>query len=101
MNIYVGNLPYQVNDNKLHTAFSEFGTVESARVVTDRDSGRSKGFGFVEMPNNEEAKKAIEGLNGAAMDGRNITVNESRPKPAGDSRGGGHRGGGGGRRDRY
>jgi RNA recognition motif-containing protein len=105
MNIYVGNLPYQVNDNRLHTAFSEFGTVDSARVITDRDSGRSKGFGFVEMPNGDEAKKAIESLNGTSLEGRNITVNESRPKPAGGdfrggSGGGGYRGGGG-RRDRY
>jgi RNA recognition motif-containing protein len=104
MNIYVGNLPYQVNDNSLQAAFSVHGSVDSARVVTDRDSGRSKGFGFVEMTNADEAKKAIEALNGSSLEGRNITVNESRPKPAGGgdyrSSGGGNRGGGG-RRDRY
>ena len=93
MNIYAGNLAYSVTDHSLQETFEAFGTVDSARVIQDRDSGRSKGFGFVEMPNNDEAKAAIEGLNGKDIDGRNITVNESRPKPQGGGGGGGGRGG--------
>jgi RNA recognition motif-containing protein len=97
MNIYVGNLSYQVNDNTLQKAFEPYGTVDTARVVMDRDSGRSKGFGFVEMPNKEEAQAAINALNGKELEGRAITVNEARPKPSGGGggRGGGYGGGGG------
>jgi RNA recognition motif-containing protein len=99
MNIYVGNLAYEVTEDELKTAFQAHGTVESARVIMDRNTGRSKGFAFVEMSNSEEAKAAIEALNGTEMSGRSITVNEARPKPQpGDSRGGGggSRGGFGG-----
>ena len=93
MNIYAGNLAYAVTDQSLREAFEEFGTVDSAKVIQDRDSGRSKGFGFVEMPTEEEARAAIEALNGKEIEGRNVTVNEARPKPQG-----GGRGFGGGRR---
>jgi len=88
MNIYVGNISYSTSETNLEQAFSAFGTVESARIITDRDSGRSKGFGFVEMPEQKEAEAAIAALNGSELDGRSITVNEARPKPAG---GGGNR----------
>ena len=104
MNIYVGNLGYEVTDNELQAAFEAYGEVDSAKVIMDRDTGRSKGFGFVEMPEKEEALKAIEGLNETELGGRNISVNEARPKPKSDSRGGrgGGRGGGfGGGRSRY
>jgi RNA recognition motif-containing protein len=100
MNIYVGNLPYTVADDDLRTAFEEYGSVDSARVIMDRDSGRSKGFGFVEMGNDAEATAAIEGLNGTDLGGRSLTVNEARPRAErGGSRGGG--GGGFDRRPRY
>ena len=79
-NLYVGNLSYSVNDGELEALFAQFGTVSSARVITDRDSGRSKGFGFVEMPNDDEAQKAIEGLNDKENNGRKLTVNEARPR---------------------
>jgi len=95
MNIYVGNLPYSAGDDTLNTMFSEFGSVDSARVIMDRDSGRSKGFGFVEMSSDAEAKAAMEALNGQDNDGRAMTVNEARPRAERGSRGGG----GGG--DRY
>ena len=97
MNIYVGNLSYSTQDDDLNEAFAQYGEVQEARVIQDRESGRSRGFGFVEMTNDEEARKAIEALNGADLQGRKITVNEARPKerrPAGG--GGGGRGGGGG-----
>ncbi|MBN1903095.1 RNA-binding protein [Candidatus Sumerlaeota bacterium] len=81
MNIYVGNLSYQMNESDLKTMFEAYGTVDSARIVTDRDTGRSKGFGFVEMPDQEQAQAAIKGLHETEMSGRNITVNEARPKP--------------------
>jgi len=96
MNIYVGNLPYGVTDEDLRDSFSNHGQVESARVITDRDTGRSKGFGFVEMPSNSEAEAAIQALNGQDMQGRVLTVNESRPRE--ENRGGGGGGGGGGGR---
>ena len=83
MNIYAGNLAYSVTDQSLEELFSEFGTVTSARVIQDRDTGRSKGFGFVEMSTNEESSAAIEALNGKEIDGRAVTVNEARPKPQG------------------
>ena len=92
MDIYVGNLPWSCNDDDLRDLFQPFGEVEGARVIMDRETGRSRGFGFVQMPSNEEASKAIEGLNGQDMDGRPLRVNESQPKP----RGGGYGGGGGG-----
>ena len=77
--LYVGNLPYSVNEQELVDKFGAFGTVESATLITDRDSGRSKGFGFVEMATDAEALKAIEEVNGTDYDGRPITVNEARP----------------------
>jgi len=80
MNIYVGNLPYAVDRDELRDIFAAYGEVAAARVVTDRESGRSKGFGFVEMPNDEEAKKAIEALNGNEIGGRKAVVNEARPR---------------------
>lgn len=80
MNIYVGNLSYNTAEPDLEAAFRQFGTVTSARVVTDRFSGRSRGFGFVEMPSDSEANAAIQGLNGKDLNGRTITVNESKPR---------------------
>lgn len=80
MNIYVGNLDYKVNENELSGLFEEFGTVSSAKIITDKYNGRSKGFGFVEMENENEANKAIESLNGTTMGTREIVVNEARPK---------------------
>jgi hypothetical protein len=94
--LYVGNLSYSVRDNDLEQAFGEYGTVASAKVMMERDTGRSKGFGFVEMGTDAEALAAIEGLNGHSLEGRALTVNEARPmepRPAG----GGFGGGGGGR----
>lgn len=81
--IYVGNLPYSVDDAALRQNFSEYGNVSSAKVMMDRDSGRSKGFGFVEMSSTEEVQAAISGLNGMSVGGRSIVVNVSRPKEAG------------------
>lgn len=78
--IYVGNLSFNVADDTLSGLFSKFGTVSSCKVITDRDSGRSKGFAFVEMSNNDEAQKAIMGLNGNDLDGRNLKVNEAKPQ---------------------
>src|SRR4030095_572999 len=99
--IYVGGLPYATTDAQLQDLFSTHGTVESARVITDKFTGRSRGFGFVEMASNGEAPNAIQALNGTDLDGRNLTVNEARPqeKRAGGGfgdRGGERRGGGGG-----
>src|SRR5689334_24998419 len=78
--LYVGNLAYSVRDDSLEQRFAEFGTVTSAKVMMDRDTGRSKGFGFVEMGSDAEAQAAIRGLNGRSFDGRDLTVNEARPK---------------------
>jgi RNA recognition motif-containing protein len=100
MNIYVGNLPYNVVEEDLKEIFEEYGEVTSVKIISDKLSGRSKGFGFVEMDNSSEANKAIEELNNAELGGRNIKVNESRPK-SNDSRGGGNRRGGHGRGGRY
>ena len=97
MDIYVGNLAYATSDEDLRNQFAAFGTVSSARVCVDRMSGRSKGFGFVEMPNKEEAAAAIAAMNGKDIDGRALRVNESQPKPREERRGGG--GFGGGRRE--
>lgn len=88
--LYVGSLSYDTTDDGLKTAFSEAGTVESAVVIMDKMSGRSKGFGFVEFSSDEEAKKAIEMFNGKELDGRTLVVNEARP-PRTDQRGGGNR----------
>jgi RNA recognition motif-containing protein len=96
MRIYVGNLPYSVTDEELRDTFGEFGELVSAEVVTDRFSGQSKGFGFVEMPNNAEADQAIKALNDQPLKGRKLTVNEARPRADRNRRGGGGGGGGGG-----
>ena len=92
--LYVGNLSYNTTSSDLEQLFSQHGTVQSAEVIQDRDTGRSKGFGFVEMGSDEEATAAINALNGAEHDGRNLTVNEAKPK---EPRSGGGYGGGGGR----
>ncbi len=99
--IFVGNFSFNTTDADLRQWFQAHGSVESATVVTDRDTGRSRGFGFVEMPNNSEAEAAIAALNGSDAGGRPLTVNEARPKP--ERAGGGFRGGrgGGGGRDDY
>jgi RNA recognition motif-containing protein len=97
--LYVGNLAYRVSDGDLQQMFEAFGTVQSAQVIMDRDTGRSKGFGFVEMGSDQEAQAAITGLNGKEFEGRALTVNEARPKTEGGGGGrGGHGGGGYGRR---
>jgi RNA recognition motif-containing protein len=90
MNIYVGNLALQVTDDDLRLAFENFGKVESAKIVTERFSDESRGFGFVEMPDNREAREAVEGLNGTELKGRGMIVNEARPRSQG-RRGGGRR----------
>lgn len=96
VNIYVGNLPYNTTDDELQTLFSQFGNVERAQVIMDRETGRSRGFGFVEMPESDEGQRAIEELNGREYGGRALTVNEARPRS--DDRGGGGGGRGGGYR---
>jgi RNA recognition motif-containing protein len=98
MDIYVGNLPYSVNDSALKEMFDQYGSVTSARVIIDKFSGDSKGFGFVEMPEKSEADAAIAALDGKDFDGRAMRVNESQPKPRNDrgGGGGGGRGGAGG-----
>ena len=90
--LYVGNLAYSVRDESLHQAFSQFGTVTSAKVMMDRETGRSKGFGFVEMGSDAEAQSAINGMNGQPLGGRAVVVNEARPR---EERPGGYGGGGG------
>ena len=94
--LYVGNLPYSFRDQDLEQAFSEFGAVNSAKVMMERDTGRSKGFGFVEMGNDAEAQAAVNGMNGQPLGGRSIVVNEARPMEARPPRSGGGYGGGGG-----
>ena len=96
--LYVGNLPYTIDDAGLESQFAAYGKVDSARVITDRDTGRSKGFGFVEMAADDEADKAIEALNGQPMGGRNLTVSEARPQAPREGGGGGMGRGGGGPR---
>ena len=101
-NIFVGNLNFRATEESLRALFERYGVVDSARIMTDRDTGRSRGFGFVEMANDSEADQAITGLNGYSMEGRALNVNEARPKPersfgAGAGRGPGGRAGGGGR----
>jgi len=94
--LYVGNLPYSVRDDDLHQAFSAFGAVSSAKVMMERDTGRSKGFGFVEMGSDNEAQAAIEGMHGQSLAGRALVVNEARPMAPRPPRSGGFGGGGGG-----
>ncbi len=97
--LHVGNLSHEITDTDLQQIFAAFGTVQSAKVIMDRDTGRSKGFGFVEMASDQEAQAAIAGLSGKEVGGRNLTVNEARPR---EDRGGGGRGGqGGGGRGGY
>jgi cold-inducible RNA-binding protein len=107
-NIFVGNLSFNTNEEELRQMFEAYGQVDRVSIMTDRDTGRSRGFGFVEMANNEEGEKAITALNGSQVGGRALNVNEARPKTeraggGGRDRGGdrGGHGGGGGRRDRY
>ncbi len=98
--LYAGNLPYTITEEELNTFFAQAGAVESVRIIIDRDTGRSKGFGFVEMATDEEAKKAIETLNGQDVGGRPIKINEANPqerRPGGGMSAGGGYGGGGGR----
>ncbi len=92
--LYVGNLSYNLRDSDLEDMFAAYGSVQSAQVIMDRDTGRSKGFGFVEMSSDQEAQEAINAMNGKEIDGRSLTVNEARPREEGG--GGGRRGGGGG-----
>lgn len=100
--LYVGNLSYDVTNESLEELFASYGSVRSAQVITDRDTGRSKGFGFVEMADDNAARQAIEGLNEKEHDGRPLTVNEAKPREdRGGSRGGGGYGGGGGGRGGY
>ena len=101
-NIFVGNLNFGATEDAVRSLFEAYGTVERVSIITDRDTGRAKGFGFVEMSANAEADQAIAGLNGRELDGRALNVNEARPKPTGGAGGGGGRGrtgggGGGGR----
>jgi RNA recognition motif-containing protein len=106
MNIYVGNLPFGTSEDDLRQIFEAYGEVSSAKIITDRLSGKSRGFGFVEMPNQDEAQAALDQLNGSDMDGRALTVSEARPREGGGGGrggrggGGGYRGGGGRDRDR-
>ncbi len=99
--LYVGNLSYEVSSSDLEALLSPHGTVQSAEVIMDRDTGRSKGFGFVEMGSDTEAQAAISALNGQDQGGRALTVNEAKPRQPRTGGGGGYGGGGGGRRDRY
>jgi len=97
MNIFVGSLPFSIEEADLRESFEAYGAVDSVKIISDKFTGRSKGFGFVEMPNDDEAQKAIDELNGATVQGRAIVVNKSEPKPEGERRsfgGGGNRGGG-------
>ena len=94
--LYVGNLPYPVRDSDLEQAFGQFGTVTSAKVMMDRETGHSKGFGFVEMGSDAEAQAAINGMNGQPLGGRSVVVNEARPMESRPPRSGGYGGGGGG-----
>lgn len=98
MNIYVGNLSFNATENDIEDAFSEYGDVSSVNIIKDRDTGRSRGFAFVEMRDGAQGKEAIEGVNLKDIAGRSVTVNEARPR---EDRGGGGGGGGGGRRDRW
>jgi len=102
MKLYVGNLSYEAGEPELRELFGAYGTVDSVAVITDRETGRSKGFGFVEFGNDAEAQAAISGLNGKEVSGRALTVSLARPKSdSGGNRGGGYNSGGSGRRNRY
>jgi len=104
MNIYIGNLPFNMGEEDLREIFEEYGEVSSAKIISDKMTGRSKGFGFVEMEDDESANNAIKELNNAEVSGRNIKVNESKPRENNFRGGGDRRGGGGGgfqRRNRY
>jgi RNA recognition motif-containing protein len=101
-NIYVGNLAFTATDDDLRSAFEEYGEVTSVNIIMDRETGRSRGFAFVEMANEDQAKEAIENLDGAGIGGRNVSVNEARPRePRGGGRGGDRGGRGGNRGGRY
>ncbi len=101
-NIFVGNLSFGATETTLRSLFERYGVVDRVSIVTDRDTGRSRGFGFVEMPNDNEGDQAINSLNGADVDGRSINVNEARPKSErSGGGGGGYGGGGGGRQSRW
>ena len=106
-NIFVGNLSFNTNEDEVRQLFESYGQVDRVSIMTDRDTGRSRGFGFVEMNSNDDGEKAIAGLNGSQLGGRTINVNEARPKAervgggGGGGRDRGGRGGGGGRRDRW
>jgi RNA recognition motif-containing protein len=99
--LYVGNLAFGVTEDALSAKIAEFGTVESVKIITDRDTGQSKGFGFVEMGSDSEAHAAIDGLNGKDFEGRPLKVNEAKPQERGGSRGGPRGGGGGGGGNRW
>ena len=104
--LFVGNMSFQTTEADLLALFNPYGQVTRARVVTDRETGRARGFAFVEMPNDDEADKAVAALNGKEMGGRSLKVNEARPKsaspaPRGGNNGGGNRNGGGGSRERF
>ena len=101
MNLYVGNMPYDATEDALQEAFGQFGEVAKVSIITDRFSGRPRGFGFVEMPNDTEAQAAVEGMNGKDFLGRELTVSEARPKASSGGGGGGGDGGGGHRREGY
>lgn len=99
-NIFVGNLSFECTETAIRSLFEQYGSVERVNLVTDRDTGRARGFGFVEMANGAEADRAIAELNGRELDGRSLNVNEARPKPERSSGGGGYRSGGNGGRSR-
>jgi RNA recognition motif-containing protein len=96
MNIFIGNLPYKIEESELRELFEDYGELTSLKIITDRQTGQSKGFGFAEMPDRESALKAIEDLNAAEIYGRNIVVKEAEERPAGDRKPGGFNRGGGG-----
>jgi RNA recognition motif-containing protein len=99
--LYVGGLPYSVTDGKLEEVFAAHGAVESARVISDKFTGQSRGFGFVEMGSGQEAQKAIDALNGTQLDGRTLVVNEAKPMASRNNNGGGNRGNRNSARDRW
>jgi RNA recognition motif-containing protein len=99
--LYVGGLPYSVTDGRLEEIFAQHGSVQSARVISDKFTGRSRGFGFVEMATSEEAQKAMEALNGSQLEGRTLVVNEAKPQERRPGGGGGERRAGGGGRNRW
>ncbi len=101
MNIYISNLNFATKTESLQELFAQYGEVSSANIITDRETGRSRGFGFVEMPNDEDAQKAIDTLNGTDFEGKTLTVSVARPKTERNDRGGYNRGGGGYNRNRY